>query len=305
MSLSGLIAAPHTPFHADGRVNPEAIGRLADLLITNGIDGVFVCGTTGEGLSLTRSEREAVVMEWVRAVGRRTPVVVHVGCAGEAEAVTLARHAADAGADAIAAVAPFYHRPAGGIELVQSFRMIAAAAPRTPFYFYDIPSTTGVSVPTAEVMARATDEIPTFAGVKFSNPDLVLLQECLTTGDSLDVLFGVDEMLLAALALGVSGAVGSTYNFALPLYRRLIAAFKTGDLPTARRLQRRSVELVRVLDRFGGLAAGKAVLSFLGIDCGPVRGPLRSLDRDELAALRNQLDAIGFFSADFASRPSS
>ena len=306
MHLSGLIAAPHTPFHPDGRVNLGAVERLADLLVANGIDGVFVCGTTGEGLSLTGPERQAVAGAWARAIGGKVPVVVHVGCAGEAEAVELARHsAATEGVDAIATVAPFFHRPAGVSELIRGFRTIAAAAPRTPLYFYDIPAMTRVTVPTAEVLALAAKEIPTFAGVKYSNPDLVLMQECLSAAGSLDVLFGVDEELLAALALGVNGAVGSTYNFALPLYRQLWSAFAANDLATARRLQRKSVEIVRVLERFGGLTAGKAVMAFLGVDCGPVRGPLRPLDADELTALRAQLEAIGFFSSDVSSRPAS
>jgi N-acetylneuraminate lyase len=299
MPLTGLIAAPHTPFDPDGEVSPSGIDRLAEHLLASGVDGVFVCGTTGEGMSMTTAERKTVTERWVSAAAGRFPVVVHVGHASGREARDLAAHAAAVGAAAVAAVAPFYHKPAGVRELAAALAEIGAGAPGVPFYFYDIPSFTGVRVPTADLMDRLADELPNFAGVKFSNPDLVLLQECLTVrGGSLDVLFGVDEMLLAAWALGVRGAVGSTYNFAAPLYRRMIAAFDAGDWETARRLQRQSVAIVRALERFGGLSANKAVMALLGVDCGPTRPPLRPLEPAERVEFGHQLAELGLFSPD-------
>lgn len=110
-----------------------------------------------------------------------------------------------------------------------------------------------------------------------------------------NLLFGCDEMLLAALALGLKGAVGSTYNYAAPLYHRLLAAFEKGDLAGARALQLKSVEMVGVLQRYGVLAAGKAVMSFRGVQCGPVRPPLRQLGeskREELLAEFKQANFI-------------
>ena len=146
-------------------------------------------------------------------------------------------------------------------------------------------------------MARAAEEVPTFAGVKYSNPDLVALQECLAVRDgSLDVLFGVDEMLLAAVALGVHGGVGSTYNYATPLYKRMLAAFDAGDFRLARKLQRRSVELVRAIEAHGGLAANKEMMRLVGVDCGPVRPPLTPLETADADKLSAQLEVIGFFS---------
>jgi N-acetylneuraminate lyase len=299
MPLNGLIAAPHTPFDADGQVSPAGIDRLAEHLHTAAIDGVFVCGTTGEGMSLTTSERKAVTERWVQAAAGRYPVVVHVGHASGREARHLAAHASAVGAAAVAAVAPFYHKPADVRELAAALVEIGSAAPGVPFYFYDIPSFTGVRVPTADLMDHLADALPSFAGVKFSNPDLVLLQECLTVrSGSLDVLFGVDEMLLAGWALGVRGAVGSTYNFAAPLYRRMIAAFDAGDWDAARKLQRQSVAVVRALERFGGLSANKAVMALLGIDCGPTRPPLRPLEPAERVEFGHHLAELGFFSPD-------
>lgn len=295
--LTGLIAAPHTPFHPDGSLNPDAINLQAEHMVRSGVDGVFVCGTTGEGMSLTSAERRVVAERWVKAAAGRFPVVVHVGHACIQDARELAAHAEGAGANAIAAVPPFYHKPTGVPEVVQFLAALARSAPRTPLYYYDIPGMTGVSVRTAELMARAAEEVPTFAGLKYSNPDLVALQECLAVRDgSLDVLFGVDEMLLAAVALGVRGGVGSTYNYATPLYKRMLAAFDACDFRLACKLQLQSVELVRGIEAHGGLAANKEMMRLVGVDCGPVRPPLTPLEAADADRLSGQLDDIGLFS---------
>jgi N-acetylneuraminate lyase len=282
-----LIAAPHTPFRPDGSLDLPAIDRQADHLRRHRLDGAFVCGTTGEGTSLTCGERKSVAERWA---GAGLPITVHVGHASQAEAAELARHAAGLCIAGIASVFPYYPRPATEDAAVDWLAGVAAAAPGVPFTVYDIPAATGVRLRTDIVMKLAADRIPTFAGVKFSNPDLSLLQECLATGHP--VRFGCDEMLLAAVALGVTGAVGSTYNFMPGLYRRMLAAAAANDWPTARMLQRRALAVVRVLDRFGGLAAGKAAMALAGVECGPVRPPLVEPDR---AALRQALDAVGFF----------
>ena len=284
-----LIAAPHTPFRPDGSLDLPVIGRQAEHLRLAGVGGVFVAGTTGEGMSLTGDERRAVTERWAAVGG--LPVIAHVGHASQREAAESARHAAGCGVRGVACVAPFYHRPADEAACVEWLAAVAAAAPATPFYFYDIPGVTGVRLRTDVLMRLAADRIPTFAGVKFSNPDLILLQECVAAaGDRLRVLFGYDEMLLAAVALGAHGAVGSTYNLMAPLYRRMLDAVAADDWPTARRLQATSVAVVRVLERFGGLAAGKAAMGLVGVDCGPVRPPLATVD---VGALREALAAVG------------
>lgn len=296
MPLTGLIAAPHTPFHPNGDLHLDRIADQVKHLVARGVSGAFVCGTTGEGLSLTSDERRAVAGRWVDAAAGRFPVIVNVGHTSQREAAELAADAQAVGAAGVACVAPFYHTAPDVPALTGFLADIAAAAPRTPFYFYDIPSVTHVHVPTVAVMRLASERMPTFAGVKFSHADLVTLQQCLAVREgTLDVLFGVDEMLLAAVALGVRGAVGSTYNFAAPLYQLMLAAVDAGDWPTARAHQRRSVELVRVLDEFGGLTANKAAMRFVGVDCGPVRSPLAPLTPDQHTRLGHRLAELGLF----------
>ncbi len=285
--LRGLIAAPHTPFHATGSLNIARVAEQAEGLITSGVSGAFVCGSTGEGASLTVDERRQVAEAWIRAAKGRLKIVVHVGHNSVYEAANLAAHAASIGADAVASLAPSYFKPNGIDELIEYCRIIAASASNIPFYYYDIPSMTGVNLPTAEFLRRGPSRIPNLHGVKYTNQDMMGLQECLAVEHGrFDIVFGVDEALLAGLTFGLQGAVGSTYNFAAPLYLDIIQAFAAKDFETARRLQQKSVAMVRVLFRYGGMRAGKAMMGLMGIDCGPVRSPQKPLTAEEIQQMK-------------------
>lgn len=296
--LTGLIAAVYTPFDADGELRVSMIERQAQWLIESGASGVFVAGTTGESHSLSMDERIELARRWADVVsGTPLKLVIHVGHNSLPEAVVLARQAAQIGADAIAALAPSYFKPATVEQLIDFCEPLARAAGDTPFYYYDIPGMTGVVLPMARFLEQGKSRIPTLRGMKYSNGNLPQLQECLRLGDGeFDVLFGSDEALLAALALGVRGAVGATYNFAAPLYLRVIEAFEAGDWMTARREQARSVELVNLLYRYGFLPASKRLMAMLGIDCGQVRSPLPPLNpvqETELFQALQRLDMFG------------
>ena len=297
MALEGLIAAPHTPMGPGGEVRLETVDRQAARLAAAGVRGAFVAGSTGESHSLTMDERRALAERWARSGRERgLKVIVHVGHNAQPDARALAAHAAGLGVDAIAALAPSYFKPASADALVDFLAPVAAAAPDLPFYYYDIPALSGVSLPAPDFLRRGRARIPNLAGVKFTSSDLVQLQECLRLeGGAFDVLFGMDECLLAALALGVRGAVGSTYNFAPAIYLRIFRAFAAGDLETARAEQAKSVRLIRLLSRHGYMGAAKALMGLLGLDCGPVRPPLRALAAPEIAELRRELEEEGLF----------
>lgn len=299
--LTGLIAAPFTAFQTDGSLNLSLIEKQAGSLISNGITGAFVCGTTGEGSSLTTAERMQVAERWQSAAGERLRVIVHVGHTSLAECRALAGHAQKIGAAGVGCLAPFFFKPASVEELVRYCAEVAAAAPELPFYFYHIPSMTGVSFPAAEFLRAAANRIPNLAGIKFTYENLMDYAECVRfEGGRYDILFGRDEILLAGLSLGARGAIGSTYNFAAPVYHRIIAAFEKGDIAAAQAEQARANAMISAFLRFGGLAAGKAIMKMIGIDCGPVRLPLRTLSEADEARLRKELEQAGFF--EFCSR---
>lgn len=293
-AFTGLIAAPFTPFRADGSLHLDAVAPYARHLKATGVSGVFVAGTTGEAPSLSLDERRQLAEAWLSA-GRPLglKVLVQVGHNCQADAVALAQHARRLGVDAVSAHAPTFFRPTTVEPLIDFCAPIARSAAELPFYFYHLPGFTGVNLPMAAFLKAGRDQMPNLRGLKFSHVDVVQLQECLTLNDGMfDVLFGIDEALLAALVLGVRGAVGATYNLAAPLYHRIMAAFHASDWTTARREQLRSVALVRDLQEFGFLAAAKAMMGLLGVECGPVRAPLRSLTPAELARLKDHLTLL-------------
>lgn len=297
LRLVGLVAATHTPFDASGSLNLAIVERQSQHLLENGVQTAFVGGSTGESHSLTAQERLDLAQRWVDvARGTKLRVVVHVGSNCLADARLLAAQAQKIGAAAIAALAPSYFKPKSLDSLVGCCAEIAGAAPATPFYFYDIPALTGVHFSMPDFLTAAADRIPTFAGIKFTNSDLMSYQKCLHTQDGrFDIPWGVDEYLLAALVLGGRGGVGSSFNFAGPLYHRMIDAFARGDMPTARTEQFRSVQLIDLLASHGYMAAAKAVMGFLGVDVGPARLPHANLTGEQSRNLRASLESLGYF----------
>lgn len=296
LKLHGLVAATHTPFAASGELNLSVVEKQAEHLSRNGVSAAFICGTTGESHSLTVAERLALAERWAQVLrGGTLRLVVHVGSNCLADARALAAHAQSIHADAIAALAPSYFKPKSLDVLIDCCREIAAAAPGLPFYFYDIPSMTDVRFSMPEFLARAPERVPTLAGLKFTNVDLVAYQKCLRAdGGRFDIPFGMDEQLLAALALGATGAVGSSYNFAAPLYQRLWAAFRRGDLEAARTEQYRSVQLIELLASYGYMGAAKAVMKILGTPVGPARMPHENLTKQQGSELQGKLEMMGF-----------
>ena len=297
--LNGLIAAPYTPMGADGSVDLNVIEQQAALLAGNGVAGAFICGTTGESLSLTVAERLQVAERWIATAPDGFKVIVHVGSASLSDSRTLAAHAQQAGAKIIGAMAPPFIK-APTVEALADFcAAVAGAASKTPFYYYHIPSMTGANFQMIDFLAAAEDRIPTLTGIKFTSEDLADFGQCLHYGGGkFNMLFGRDEMLLAGLAMGAPGGIGSTYNFAAPLYRRIIEAFKAGAIGSARAAQAKATEMVAILKAHGKgcgvMASGKAAMKLVGVDCGLTRAPLANLTDAELDALKQDLDAIGF-----------
>lgn len=299
-AMRGLHAAPFTPFDANGDVCFDRIAALADQLVRDGVAGAFVCGSNGEGPSMTMAERMRLAETWVEASAGRLHIFVHVAHSSIREARTLTEHAAAIGADAASSVAAFYFKPGSAEAMVDSMAEIAGAAPALPFYYYHIPALTSVSLDVVRILELAADRIPNLAGVKYTAPTLWEYQACLGACDGrFDILYGMDEMLLPALSVGAKAAIGSTYNFAAPLYLEVVEAFERGDLATARARMARLVEMVRVLLRFPPIAAQKAIMARRGHDLGESRLPLARLSQAQATDLEAQLEAIGFW-ADLA-----
>jgi N-acetylneuraminate lyase len=293
---TGLIAATFTPMHEDGALRLDRAGPMVEFLQRSGIQAIYVVGSTGEGVSLSVRERREAAEAFVRAARGRLPVIVQVGHTSLTEARELAAHAQDIGPDAVSAVPPFYFKPSSAANLADCMAQIAGGAPKLPFYYYHIPAITSVGLDLVDFIRIARKRIPTFGGIKYTAPTVHEYMACVAeAGDDLDILWGVDEMLLCGLAAGAKGAVGSTYNYAAPVYRHIIDAFERGNLDEAREWQARSVEMIRRILDAGGLSAQKAVMQLIGQDCGPTRLPLPQLSKDQIERMGARLREIGYF----------
>lgn len=282
----GLVAAPPTAFLDNGAVDYTAIGPLAEHLHAQGVIGVFVNGTTGESMSLTTDERERTTEAWRAVLPAGMKLFVHAGHNSPVDAVRLAAHAQRTGADAVAVIAPGFFKPAGIAGMVDWCAPIAAAAPALPFYFYHMPSLSGVNLSVARFLEAAGPRIPNLAGIKFTFEAMGDFQEALELENGrYDVLWGRDEMLLGALATGALGGVGSTYNVAAPLFLALIAAFERGDLALARQLQARAIAMINAMVGTGNFfVALKAMLRAQGVPISTrVRPPLVNLEEGRFA----------------------
>ena len=287
--LTGLVAATFTPMNGDGAIDLQRIPAVCDFVLGQGVDGLFVCGSTGESPSLTLDERMLVAQTYVEAAAKRVPVVVHVGHNSLSDARTLAAHAQQLGADAIAVVPPSYFPLTSVDVLVECLQQIAKGAPEVPLFYYHIPPITGVDLSMVELLERA-EALPTLAGIKFSAPQFEELAACVEYGSRrYNILFGCDELLLSGLMAGVDGAVGSTYNFMAPHYRRVIDAFEAGRVDDATQHQAVATGIVEEILRHGGHDAIKAAMGILGIDCGPPRLPWQSLTDEARLALEQGL----------------
>jgi len=295
--IEGLIAAPFTPFKADGEIDFSKAGPYAELLARNGVVGGFVCGSSGEGQSLSLEERLKLAEAWIKEAPKGFKVIVHAGANALPDVKAILRHALKTGAHSAALLAPSYFKPSSVAALVSYCAEAAAAAPELPVYYYHIPSMTGANFPMREFLLQAKDLIPNLAGVKYTHENLMDYSECVELMDGrFDMLFGRDEMLLCSLPLGAKGAIGSTFNFAAPLYLKIVAAYDAGDLKKAKELQILSHRMLRAIFEIGKapLSAIKATMELAGIDCGAPRLPLPSLDAKDKERLRKGLEATGF-----------
>lgn len=296
--IKGLIDAPFTPFLANGDVNYEPIPAYAAMLKKNGLKGVFINGSSGEGYMLTDDERKRLAEAWVKAAPEDFKVIVHVGSCCVRSSRELARHAAEIGAWGIGAMAPPFPKIGRVEELVKYIEEIAAGAPGLPFYYYHIPAFNGAYLPMVDLLKAVDGRVPDFAGIKYTFESLYEYNQCRLYGDGkFDMLHGQDETILPCLAMGgARGGIGGTTNYNGRELTAIIDAWERGDLEAARDHQNFSQEVINVICRYrGNIVGGKRIMKLIGLDLGPNRTPFRNVTPEEEAAMKRELEAIGFF----------
>lgn len=290
--FTGVYPALLTAFSDDGRhVDVETLGGHVHWLLQRGVSGLYVCGTTGEFALLSVAERKQVAAVVTAEVAGRVPVVIHVGCMTTADTVALARHAEEAGADAIAVVTPWYHAY-DEEALFAHYRTVATAVPDMPVLLYHIPSH-GRNEVSPGLLQRLAGECGNVIGLKDSGKDLDRTAAYIRAVPGGTVFTGIESHLLATVAYGGSGAVLAVANAfpeaAVALYRAAAA----GDLVAARRLQDELAELGAALKGPAGLSLLREAVRLRGGDAGSARAPGRPLTAAEAGALRERLQQLG------------
>jgi N-acetylneuraminate lyase len=276
----GLVAAPFTPMDKKGSLNIEMIPEYYSFLNKNGVIGAFINGSTGEGVSLTQKEKQLQVTKWTECfkADGKVRIINMVGGTSYQECIENALFSYEAGISAVALVAPYYFKPTDDEMLAEFVTRVGESVPEIPVYFYHIPVLTGVFMPMIGFLKKVSAMLPNFAGIKFTHEDFMDFMSCMNYNNgAYDLLWGRDECMLSSLVLGCKGAVGSTYNYAAPLYHALIEAFNKGNREEAVKLQQLSADMISLLGKYGGIATGKFFMKYIGMDCGKFRTPVKNM----------------------------
>ncbi len=296
--IKGLIDAPFTPFKENGEVNYEPIGAYADLLAKNGLKGVFINGSSGEGYMLTEEERMKLAEVWIDAAPKGFKVIVHVGSTCVKMSRSLAAHAQKIGAWGIGAMATPFPKINRVEELVKYCEEIAVGAPQLPFYYYHIPAFNNAYLPMPAFLEAVDGRIPNFAGIKYTYESLYEYNQCRLYKDGkFDMLHGQDETILPCLAMGgAQGGIGGTTNYNGRSQVGILEAWEAGDIEKARELQNFSQAVINVICHFrGNIVGGKRIMKLIGLDLGKNRTPFQNMTDDEEKAMKAELEAIRFF----------
>ncbi len=292
--VKGLIVAPFTAFTAEGEVDLSKVRLQKDFYKANGAAGAFICGTTGEGAALQKEEKVSLFREWAKYREDDFAVIAFCGGTCVRESAELAVAAQDCGLDAVAITAPYYQRPGTLDALCECCASVARAVPHTPLYYYHVPTITGVNFPMWDFLKKADSLIPNLAGIKFTDQNIMDFQLCLNHADGkYNIMWGWDEMMLSAMAVGAEAFVGSTYGYLAPTYNKVIRLFKENRLREAAGYQLAAVKFVTLLGKYGS-GCGKAFMKATGLDLGPCRPPLATLTAPQYERLLRDISDISF-----------
>lgn len=289
----GIMPALVTPFTKDGKnVDEERLRALIGYCVELGVHGVVPCGTTGEFVNLTTKERRRVIDIVVDEVNGKVAVVAGAGASGTQQAVEMTKYAKDTGADAALIVTPFYLKPANR-GIYEHFFTIANEVD-LPIILYNIPQCTGVWL--TWQMVEDLAQIPNIVGLKDSSGELKYMLAVLEkVRDKINVLCGYDEVVLAALVAGASGAILASANVIPDVWVEIYNLVKKGELDKARELQYKVQKIARIIASSGAVGT-KEALNMMGMKVGPVRMPLSvggELTYEAREELRLDLEKIG------------
>ena len=291
----GIIPAFYACYDEEGRISPERVERLTELLLKKGVKGLYVGGSSGECIYQGTEERKTVLEHVMKASKGQMTIIAHVACNNTADSCELAAHAQSLGVDAIAAIPPIYfHLPEYAIA--DYWNTISAAAPDLDFIIYNIPQLAGTALTIP--LFRKMLENPRVIGVKNSSMPTQDIQMFKQEGGSRCIVMnGPDEQLLAGLAIGADGGIGGTYGVMPELYLKIKELFDKGRMEEAREIQYAADEIIYNMCKCHGnlYAVMKKIIALRdGVELGSVRSPLPALTQEDMPQVMHcaeQIDA--------------
>lgn len=290
VKMQGIIIPIVTPFTSDDKIDVEALHRLVDYLIDNGVDSLYPNGTTGEMLKLTLEERKLVAEEVQKAAAGRIPVFVQVGAPTTAQTVELAKHAVSIGAAGIGVVTPQFF----GVnfrEMVEFYVQVSNCVPADfPVYLYNIPQCAANDI-TPEMVEAILKRTKNVVGIKYSFADFIRLKDYLLCADGqFDVVVGPDRLFLPGLAMGCVGVVTGCAQCGPAPFVQVYRKFKEGDMAGALAASRQSSELAEIVKAGANMAYFKAAMEYNGLGKTHMRAPALDLTDPERKELFLQLE---------------
>lgn len=269
----GVYVALLTPFDEENNIDEKKIRNHIDFLISKGINGLYICGSTGEGLLMDVSERKMVAEIVKDQVKEKLKIIAHIGGGTNTRnAIELAHHAEKVKLDGISSIPPFYYDYS--FDEIYNYYEELSKSTTLPLFIYYIPARTGVSIPNEQMAKLST--IQDIVGLKYTASDLYLLQDLIRKVNNKWITFsGYDEMFLPALTMGVVGGIGSTQNVLPEIFVQIYNNFIQGNIKKAMELQKRLTIAVNILHKYGDIVSRKTALRFRGLDLGYCRPPFK------------------------------
>ncbi|PID56133.1 hypothetical protein CSB45_12930 [candidate division KSB3 bacterium] len=283
----GVWPALVTPFTSENTVNTTSIRDMVEYLLSKKVDGFYVCGRTGQGLSMSAEERRLVAETVLDQVNDRVPVIVHIGSMAIQDALLLAQHAGENGASGISSIIPPYYTEME--QITACFQAIAGVVPDLPFFPYLF------GFPRVVELMRNLQQFPNVMGTKYTGPDMYEFQQVVNLGEENWYIFsGMDEQCLFARMSGASGNIGSTVNCIPGVYHKLQRCFEEGQLADAMAWQLKANAFTQLVQSYGFMSGMTEVMRILGFDCGKLRLPAFPLSEERRDMLKADLDSLNF-----------
>jgi N-acetylneuraminate lyase len=293
--FSGIHVAMVACYDKFGKVDPQAVKKLTRFLIDKGVQGLYVCGGTGEGILQTAAERMQTLEAVIEENRGRVTVTAHVGAATTEESIRLARHAEQTGADAVSSIPPFYYSYTE--EAVKDHWLSIMDSTKLPFIMYYIPSSTGFRMTAAFLKQMLQHD--RLLGIKMTTFDTAEMQQFKAVGGERLIVFnGPDQQYAAGRIMGASAGIGGTYGAMPELFLRIEREFRQGNVEEARRWQFIVNGFIEEIRSIGLFAAVKEILRLRGVDCGKPRLPLPPLKETDVPRVRKLYEQILAYAAE-------